>query len=189
MKAKFYLLRGVDRQTRVDADSAASSGAVKCIGGVSADAAADGRQCDSRGGRPAGINPCAEVADDSKNFIVATARLKGGLNHEVRGLIGGIAGSVNEIEETAAGTGSTDKEGSWRGVVGDGDLRSLHGEADPGFIVEILGDAEAVLPSPSKANAILSVDSQGSHFRAVVEGLFGFRGQAPHLAASERPAV
>src|SRR5690349_9047555 len=98
MKAKFYLLRGVDRQTRVDADSAASSGAVECIGGVSADAAADGGQSDGCGGGPAGINTRAEVADDPENFVVTSARLKGGLNHEVRGLIGGIASGVNEIE-------------------------------------------------------------------------------------------
>src|SRR5262249_599617 len=61
--------------------------------------------------------------------------------------------------------------------------------ADPELVVEVLGDAEAILASPTEADVILRVDSERGGFGTIVHALAGFRGQAPHLAAGYRHAL
>src|SRR4029077_3658943 len=108
---------------------------------------------------------------------------------EIRDRIVGITGGVDEVEQTTAGAYAAREERSRGVVVGDRRLRILGGETEPCFVVEVLGDAEAVLASPAESDVILCVNGHRRRFGAVVETLLRLRDQTPHLASGERPAV
>src|SRR6202034_4097129 len=68
-------------------------------------------------------------------------------------------------------------------------LAFFNRSAEPEFVAEVLGYAEAVLPGPAESNDVLRVDHLRQRFGTVVHAVRGFGQQTPHLAAREGPAA
>src|ERR1700728_4176718 len=68
-------------------------------------------------------------------------------------------------------------------------LAFFNRSAEPEFVVEVLGDAESVLPRPAEAGYVLRVDDLRQGFGTVIHAVRGFRQQTPLLAAGECPAA
>ena len=64
-------------------------------------------------------------------------------------------------------------------VGGQRGLAFFNRSAEPELVVEVLGDAEAVLPRPAEAGYVLSVDHLRQRFGTIVHAVRGFREQAP----------
>src|SRR6516225_10841651 len=180
-------LSRVERQTNIDAAAAAGARVIEGASGGSNSTTACGQRVASA--HKARINVSAVVANDAEHLVVAAAGFEGGFDDKVRRRVCRVACAVNCIEQPTARSRGTNKERGRSAVGSQCELGILDGEADPGFVVEVLGDTEAVLPRPSKPHVICRVDRQRSGFGTVVQALPGFRDQAPHLAAGDGPAV
>src|SRR5215472_15299451 len=138
-------LSRVERKTNVDAATAAGARVIEGASGGSNSttacrqwvvvADAGGRHV---GEHKAGIDVSAVIADDAEYLVVAAAGFESGLDDKVRRRVCRVAGAVSGIEQPTTGGRGADKEGSRGAVGGQCELRILDGEADPGFVVEVL---------------------------------------------------
>src|SRR5712671_4926067 len=72
---------------------------------------------------------------------------------------------------------------------GDRGLRVFHRYREPRLVVEVLGQAQSILPGEGETRSMVRVNGQGSGFRAVVHPVLGFGKEGPHLAAGDVPAI
>src|SRR5215469_4101631 len=196
VRTNLDFLSRIKRKTIVDATAAAGARVIEGAGGGSnsttacrqwvVDVDVGGRHV---GEHKAWIDVSAVIGNDSEHLVVAAAGFESGLNDKVRRGVRRVAGAVGGIEQPTTRSRGANKERGRSAVGGQGGLGILDGEADPGFVVEVLGDAEAVLPRPSKPDVICRVDRHRRGLGTVVQALLGFRGQAPHLAAGDGPAA
>src|SRR5271163_3106280 len=159
------------------------------VGNV-ARAARDGRRQYSVGRRDnaaTGEDAIAEVANQTKNFVMPKAWLDGQLGDEVWRRIKGVVGGG--IVETCAGPLRTNEEVVLAGGEGSSErgLRVLHRGSPGQLVAQFLGDPEAILPRPTEADSIRRVDGHRRCLAPVVHALLGLGNQAPHLASGESP--
>src|ERR1700722_13136096 len=74
-------------------------------------------------------------------------------------------------------------------VRGQSRLRVFERRAQPDFVAEVLHDAGAILTRRAEADRVLWIDRHRQSFASIIHAVFGFRHQAPHLAAGEAKAV
>ena len=120
------------------------------------------------------------------------------LEHDVRGLVDRVAGSVEGVIQSAASPGRIHEEvlrsarcrrKRREPSPADGCLRSFYGNAHRILATEILDSAESVRPRVSEAHRVVDVDRHRQNLQAIGDALPGFRSQRPHLPAGKLPAV
>src|SRR5262249_39842079 len=134
------------------------------------------------------IDAIAEAAENSDNFVVAPSGIGRQLYEEVRSAICGVTAGVHKVIQTAARAGRVDKEVERESPAADGGLRAFNADADC-ELVPVLCEAETVSALPGPADDVLRIDLEGKGFLTVLDALFAFGDQAPHLAAGKVEAV
>src|SRR5215472_3547766 len=125
-------------------------------------------------------------------------------NNDVRRLVDGIAGSINEVEQAASRPRGIDERVSRSGhrsgtdgccsylrkpAPAYGCLWALERDSESQLAAEVFDEADGVLSCPSEAHLVLGVNCQGNSFLAVLNSFPIFRGQGPLLTAGEAPAI
>src|SRR5262249_12859408 len=133
---------GNEWQTSSGASSSACSGVVKCTRRrCSAGASCRRERWKWKG--CARINPVAEAAHNSHNFVVAPSRICGQLHQSVRSAVQSVAARINEVIKAAARTRGVDKEVVGESAAADCGLRTFDSNADC-ELIPVLRNAESI---------------------------------------------